>query len=301
MNIKILIIILLTGIGQNVLAYPISPRPLRKLVIESEFIVYADVIGIKSSETDNHWNNTKAILVIKEILQGKIKRDTIDVFFTLGMICPAPARYEKGTTVLAFLDKNKKGYSTHALSYGSKIIDQNDYKIYKSRIIEIQNILKLKNEVEKTEKTINWLITCAVDSTTRWEGIYELSPQSDFMSYYDQDKETFIRKYELNDTQKSRLRKAFFAIGELTYADMGLIDLIVKKNDTELIDFLIDKLKKSDIEKMWYKDFLMSRIAEFTNRDDLRKIVQKIESLDYMDKNRNDKANKLAKEFIEKL
>jgi hypothetical protein len=84
------------------------------------------------------------------------------------------------------------------------------------------------------------------------------------MSYYDQDKKTFVRKYELNENQKIRLRKAFFEIKNLSYSDMGLIDLIVKKNDTELINFLIKELKESDIEKMWYKDFLMVRVAEFT-------------------------------------
>lgn len=301
MKIKIIITILLIGIGKSVFSYPIKPRPLRKLVIESGFIVYADVIEIEAIETDNHWNDTKAILVIKELIQGKINNDTIDVYFTPNMICPSPARYVKGTTVLAFLDKKKNGYSTHALSYGSKTVDSVGFEVYKSRIIEIQNILNLKNEDEKIEKTINWLITCAIDFNTRWEGIYELSPQSDFMSYYDKDKETRIRKYELNQTQKSILREAFFAIDNLTYTDMGLIDLVVKKNDTELIDFLIEELKETDIEKMWYMDFLMARVAELTNRDDLRKIVQEIEQLDYMDKNREEKANQLAKEFVEKI
>lgn len=301
MRTKVIITILLIGIGQSLFAYPITPRPLRKLVMESEFVVYADVIEIKTIETNDHRSDTKAILALKEIIQGKIKNDTIDVFFTPNMICPSPARYEKGTTVLAFLDKMKKGYSTHALSYGSKTIDSVGFEVYKSRITEIQNILKLKNEDEQTKKTINWLINCAIEPTTRWEGIYELSPQSDFMSYYDQDKKTFISKYKLNDTQKSKLRQAFFTIDNLTYADMGLIDLVVKKNDSELIDFLIKKLKECDIEKMWYKDFLMTRIAEFTDRDDLRKIVKEIEMLDYMDKKREEKANQLAKEFIDKI
>ncbi len=301
MKIKILITLLLFGIAKSLFIYPITPRPLRKLIIESEYIVYADVIEIKSLKTNNNWNDTKAVLVLREILQGKIKNDTIEVFFSSGMICPAPAIYIKGAKVLAFLDKHKKRYSTHALSYGSKLINDEGFKIYKSRIIEMQNILKINNKDQKVKKTINWLIDCAVNPSTRWEGVYELSPQSDFMSYYDQDKRTFIRKYELNDNQKSKLRQAFFQIENLRYTDMGLIDLVVKNNDTELIDFLIKQLKESDLEKLWYKDFLMMRIAKFTNRDDLKEIVKKIEELDYMDKKRDDKANELAKKFIEKI
>ena len=301
MKINIVITILLIGLAQSVLAYPIQPRPLRKLVMESEYIVYADVIRIETMETEDHWNDTKAILVIKEILQGKIKNDTIEVLFTPGMICPAPAHYEKGTAVLAFLDKKKKRFSTHALSYGAKTMNKSAFEVYKKRILEIQHILSIKNGEEKNIKTIDWLISCAVNSDTRWEGIYELSPESDFMSYYDQDKETFIRKYGLNDNQKSRLREAFFKIEDLSYADLGLIDLVVNKNDDELLNFLIKKLKETEIEEMWYKDFLMARIAEFSDRDDLRKIVEEIGGLDYMDEKREEKANQLAKKFVEKL
>lgn len=301
MKIKIIITLLLIGIAESVLAYPITPRPLRKLIIESQFIVYADVIEIKSVDTDDHWNDTKAVLVLREILQGKIKNDTIEVSFRPGLICPAPASYEKGTKVLAFLDKHKKEYSTHALSYGSKTVDPEVFEIYKSRITEMQKILKIKNEDQKTTATINWLIDCALDVNTREDGIYELSPQSDFMSDYDQDKVTLIRKHELDDNQKSKLRQALFQIENLTYPDMGLIDLVVKNNDTEIIDFLIKHLKESDIENLWYKDYVMWRIAEFTNRDDLKEIVEKIEELDYMGKKRNDKATELAKRFIEKI
>lgn len=269
--------------------------------MESEFIIYADVINIEKIESDDHWNDTKAVLVIKEIIQGKIENDTINVFFTPGMICPAPARYEEGTTVLAFLDKQKKDYVTHALSYGSKTIGTKAFEAYKSRIIELQNILKIKDEDEKAEQTIDWLVTCAVDSHTRWEGIYELSPKSDFMSYYDQDIGTYMREYDLTEIQKSKLREAFFKIDDLTYTDIGLVDLVVQKNDTELINFLIKELKEADIEDMWYLDYLMERIAKFTDRDDLRRIVKKLRNIDYMDKKRDEKTNQLAIEFIEKL
>lgn len=301
MRIKAIVTTLLIGYAYTVFAYPISPMPLRKLVLESKYIVYADVIEIETLETDDHWYDAIAILVIKEILQGKIKNDTIDVYFSIGMICPAPAHYEKGTTVLAFLDKEKKGYSTHALSYGSKTLDELGYTSYKERIFEIQKILKIQNEQEKTTKTLDWLISCAVNPVTRWEGIYELSPQSDFMSYYDQDKETYQRKYILTEDQKSILREAFFSIIEFEYADIGLIDLVVKENDKELLDFLIKKLKESDIENLWYNDFLMVRIAEYSDRNDLKKIIRKIEKLNYMDEDVEEKANQLAKEFLEKI
>ena len=145
MKLKVIITTLLLGIGilESTITYPISPRPLRKLVIESENIVYASVIAIEHCEKDDHWNDTKAILVIKEILQGSVKQDTIDVFFSKNMICPAPAHYEVGKSVLAFVNeyKKKSGYYTHALSYGSKTMNSNAFKSYKNRILEMQKIL----------------------------------------------------------------------------------------------------------------------------------------------------------------
>jgi len=108
MKFKFIIIILVFGFVENIAAYPITPRPLRKLVAESQYIVYADVIKIETIKAEGNWNDAKAILNIKEVLQGKIKTNTIEVFFSPGIICPSPANYENGTTVLAFLDKQKK-------------------------------------------------------------------------------------------------------------------------------------------------------------------------------------------------
>lgn len=299
---KLLLTILLIGIVYNTFAYPIEPRPLRKLVIESEYIVYADVIRIEKTKTKKKFSNTvKAILAIKETLQGEIKADTIAVNFRPNMICPAPANYIKGTTVLAFLDKTESGYKTHALSYGSRIVSATTFETFKSRIKEMQNISELKNEAIKAEKTIDWLVTCATNSDTRWEGVYELSPESDFMSYYDKEQEAFIRNHELNDNQKSRLREVLFTTQKLNYSDLGLIDLVVKKDDIELINFLKEQLKEMEIDDFWHEIFLIRRIAEFTDRDDLRKIADEIEQLNYLDENRKEKSKQLTLEFIEKI
>ena len=72
MRAKDMITILLILVAQRLFAYLISPRPLRKLIIESEVIVYANVLRIKSVETKDHENNNKAVLALKELLQGKM-------------------------------------------------------------------------------------------------------------------------------------------------------------------------------------------------------------------------------------
>ncbi len=142
---------------------------------------------------------------------------------------------------------------------------------------------------------------CATEEITRWDGIYELSPKSDFMSEYDEDKNIFLEKYKLNKSQKQELRKILFKIKKLQFPDIGLIDLVAEKNDQALINFLIKHIKKDYIQEKWYKNIIMLRIAQFTKRKDLMDIAQEIEKLDYYDKKTKQKSNELTRKFIQKL
>src|SRR5688572_31974676 len=103
---------LLIGVAviTNAFSYPISPRPLRKLIIESEFIVAGHVKDVRSSEKKKekeYWGGYIAEIVIMEVLQGQIKETSIEVAFNPNYICPQPARYKKDTDVLVFLKKSK--------------------------------------------------------------------------------------------------------------------------------------------------------------------------------------------------
>jgi len=293
----------LFGLLQNIFAYPISPRPLRKLIDESEIIVIADVTKIENVETDNHWGNSKAILVVKNILQGNIKTNTINVYFSSGMICPKPANYYDSTMVIAFLDKreNKDGYSTHALSYGSKTLDKKGINLYKKRITEMQAIQKIKNKQKRRNKNVEWFVRCVKHPQTRWEGIYELSPRGNFILYYDRDKKTFTGNYPISENQKSELRKTLFSISYLDNSDVLLVDLVKKDNDTELINFLIKNLKNYGTERIWLAKSLMKRIALFTDKDDLELIVKKMDDIDSSVDDLDKEMIKLIKEFINKI
>lgn len=305
MKTKLLLTFVLIGMVHTIFAntYPITPRPLRKLVKESKYIVFASVIKIEKNVTGEDWHSAKATLVIKETLQGKIKHDTISVFFAPNMVCPAPANYTKNSTVLAFLYKKQdgKGYFTHALSYGSKTINQEAYLVYKKRIQEMQSILKIKNKVERDLKTVDWLVACASNKYTRWEGTYELSPTSDFMSSYDRDKETFTRKRFLDRKHIQSLTKAFLEIDKVTYQDMGLIDIIASVDDEIVLSFLTDQLKKANLEEIWFSEFLLERVVYLSGREDLKSILQEINSIDFFDKEKSKKASVLIKKFIDEL
>ncbi|MGN6647534.1 MAG: hypothetical protein ACTHJT_13515 [Cytophaga sp.] len=192
---KIYSFIFLMLTGYVLCAYPISPRPLRKLVAESQYIVYADVVDVNAVSDTDIWSDHKASLVIREIYQGEFIQDTIEVHFRPTMICPAPARYKTGTSVLAFLYKvdSLNFYETQALSYGAKeMTTHEELMAYEARIREMQQINTIKDSIDRNTKTKDWLVTCAIDPYTRWEGVYELSPQSDFMSNYDYNKDKSV-------------------------------------------------------------------------------------------------------------
>ncbi|MBV6645542.1 MAG: hypothetical protein KI790_08845 [Cyclobacteriaceae bacterium] len=301
MKTRFIAIVLFTGWAQNALSSPITPQPLRKLVIESEYILHADVIDVKKVNPRVRRHGAKAILLIKEVLQGSMIEDTVEVFFRPSMICPGPASYEKGTTVLAFLDQLEQGYFTHALSYGSKTLDESAFNLYKKRIIEMQDIADIKDEEEKSAKTIDWLISCAMRPETRWEGVFDLSPQSDFISYYDPEKNMVVHNHELTDNHKSELMDVLLNIESLTYKDFILVDLVAEDHEEEVLQFLVRKLKETETKSSWFRRLFIERITELSGKASLKRLVKQMGKLHYTDENYEEKVANLQAQFMERM
>lgn len=274
-----LILSLIIGLADQAIAYPISPRPLRLLVQEAEFIIYAKVTDIRY-EDGAQFGCDIATLSIQEQLQGSPLPEHVEVSFSPGMICPAPAHYEEGTMVLAFLRKRDSAYTTHALSHGSKTIHPYKYAIYKQRIQEMQQILALENDAEQLGQTLEWLVKCAEYSVTRWEGLYELSPQSDFMSYYDQNKRSEEYLYMLSQNQRDRLKEAFFSIDTLRYADIALFDIVYFEDRAQTLDFVEKKLRQEKDLTEIYEGWLY-RYASEAKRSDLKIYLNQLDTLRY--------------------
>ncbi|MCH2046866.1 MAG: hypothetical protein MK212_22320, partial [Saprospiraceae bacterium] len=282
---------------------PIKPRPLRLLVTEAPYIVYADVIDVTHYGWKAGPDKDEAVLLVKEVLQGRLSTDTLIVSFNSNLICPWPPSYKEGAKVLAFLreSKNEEVYKTCALSYGVKEIEEKGYRVYKERIEEMQGILKIKNKRKKEQATVDWLITCTNHISTRWEGVFDLGRSSDFMFYLDRRSMTIKPRIELSREQSKRLRTSCFSIDNLAYEDRKFIELIRQKEDKELLVFLIQDLKTSPIEDLPKKEFVMKLIVELTKREDLKATVSKIRKLDLMDKERAAKLIEIIKQFITQL
>ena len=76
---------------------------------------------------------------------------------------------------------------------------------------------------------------------------------------------------------------------------------MTKERDQDVLDFLVYHIKKEDLEKIWYKNFFFTRIAELSDRDDLKDLASKIEKVSFLDKKAKEKTDGLVQEFISRL
>ena len=304
---KIFFVLLISSFSSSLFSYPITPRPLRKLIIESENIVWAKVLKIdteKQNDEKDIWASQYALLQINEMLQGDLKACLVKVYFSSGMICPAPGVFYEGEEVLTFLDKREKkeGFWVHALSYGVKHkLGENGYNVYKERIKEMQALLAKKESREKNDQILEWLVKCAEHKATRWEGTYELSPESDFMSYYDKDGPV-RRDIFLNKSQRQRIFDALLTTDTLEYDDLSLVDISSGINDSAMLCFLKEGLLKVKKDYAWNAYGIMERIVLLTANDTLEKLMEKFEKV-YLgyDKQEEEEAKRLLLLFIDKM
>lgn len=310
---KIITLLFCTLLSSVILAYPITPRPLRLLVKESKFIIRGKVIEIghqKESKNDTNpgWDRDYADIRISEVLQGVIQEKTVRVFFCAGMICPEPGTFEKGEEVLTFLSKreNKDGYYVHALSYGVKHnLTEAGFYTYKTRINEMQDILT-KDEDEQAEPIIEWLVKCAENKDTRWEGTYELS-QADRYSFFKEDDVLSNSHFSLTRSQRKRLFDAFMNAETLDYPELSLPKLIKKVNDCQVLKRLKEELNNLDISTsnnyfyLYKAEMITSQIVSYSNLPELKKIHEGFSKLHFWEEEGKAEGDKLLQQFQIKM
>lgn len=299
MKTFILFLFIIAGLGQAV-SYPISPRPLRKLIIESEYIIVGYVREIKVSKAISHKDNfdsgTIAVIHVKEVLQGKISEQVIEVPYMANMICPAPPHYRAGTTVIVFLNKKGNVYCTHALSYGVKKVDEQGVEAYKQRILEMQEIVKKREGPDKFMETVEWLVKCAENRATRWEGTFELSPQSDFMSGYSREEAQPFSSM-LSSEQKERLKKVLLQENNVEYVDLGLADLVYVGNEREVHQLLLYALKDMKTDYLFFADSYMERLILLSNDPKLKKLLEDFNKISF-DLEKEKEKRKIIEQFV---
>ncbi|MCA1633964.1 MAG: hypothetical protein LC802_09665 [Acidobacteria bacterium] len=166
------------GTTSAVAACPISmPVPLRMLYRASERIVVARVGNSapeKSGDSDDSYRRTT--FHVSESLKGDPSENTFQVVhWTSSDVPDYEGNFKKGDTLLLFLNRieNDHAYRVDDIGYGVKKLSDDDLKIYLRRIEELAAIMQ-KEKPDEAE-TVEWLVRCAEEPATRWEGAYELN------------------------------------------------------------------------------------------------------------------------------
>lgn len=240
-------------------AYPIPPVPLRRLVAEAEFIVKAQVRKAEDREKAAVEGETPycpmfVALDIEQILKGRLGLGTIVVPNELGMICPAPARYEVGTRVLAFLYRTERGdFRTHALSYGAKTLDPAGLAVYLKRIEEQFAIERIPEGPGRLAAQVEWLVTCAEHSATRWEGAYEFTTEVEPERRRHYGVPTRFAR-ELSDAQRERLRAAYLSAEAFDQGTRLLERFFRNDEDPRFLEWQVKRLRAvhQEVEKSGY-------------------------------------------------
>jgi hypothetical protein len=239
-----------------------------------------------------------ADLYIKEYLKGKPGSSAhIQVTYEANMVCPAPANYPDGKMVLAFLVNDTGAlYHTVGLSYGAKEMDsEEDMNAYKVRIMEYLDILKLKTKQQRELATVEWLVKCAENKVTRWEGIYELSGSGDFMSDDDDGAKAGHFNKILSGSQKERLATIFFAADTIGYSELSLANLLPEGQYAQLRAHLVAGLSYADY---YTEKDIMKKIIELFPDKELQQIYEAVKKISYKDPDRSEQQQELVNKFI---
>lgn len=172
------------------------PVPLRELYMTSKRVVIARAgqSALLPTINEHGYDNTplRTSFYVSRTLKGEKEEEVVHVYQWLyGEDRAVPEDFAEGKTLLLFLADREEGegYRVTDYRYGAKQLSDDDLKVYVKRIEELEVILRDKEPDKK--KIVEWLVRCAEEPATRWEGAYELNTSQTSLSYEEEkSKET---------------------------------------------------------------------------------------------------------------
>ena len=160
---------------------PVSPpSPLRRLYVESDLVVIARVGDVAVESKDEQGSLLSVALHVSKTLKGETEGHTLPLYQrTWGGEAQLPEWLEPGRKLLFFLARRPEadGYSLTDYRFAAKTLSDEHLKVYVSRIEELASILARKDH--GPAEIAEWLLRCAEEPATRWEGAYELAANVD--------------------------------------------------------------------------------------------------------------------------
>jgi hypothetical protein len=237
---KIFLILLLFTTIAKAISFPIPAQTLKSLIANSPYVVIGHVIKIENIKHPvNSDTLTRAKINILKTFKGNFTSQVIYIYFEPNLICPSPDNYELNTNVLCFIDNNFDktvgGFFAPSLSYASKKISSElEEKLYEKRINEFSKIKEINDQIRQDYEMTEWLVKCAENSLTRFDGT------SDLLKKFDYDKNTKVVDYQklLSKSQKERLFNCFLNSSQPEIQDFNLLPLIDGVDDEKLLSHL---------------------------------------------------------------
>jgi len=174
---------------ERALACPLSRQPQTLLVLykNSERVVVATAGVSEVMATERGLRLVRTALHVKEDLKGSGERlvhyyhlemargesDALPFVFVNGSLRALP-QFEQGERFLFFLERREggEGFEVNDEGYGVKALPDAELKVYRERIKELAAVTR--EEKENKAALVEWLVRCAEEPATRWEGAYEL-------------------------------------------------------------------------------------------------------------------------------
>lgn len=217
---------------------------------------------------------------------------------------------EPGDDVLLFLRKDKETSRMQLTDYyyGLKDLPREDIAVYEARIKELAPIFAAKKP--DAEKITDWLVTCAADPVTRWEGTYELQRSFNNLEYarsraIEESTENvdgpteFVRSYYRSNHQYAEamnefhrqtltnilLTAEFRGIGEknkkeLVNGDRELMWLVSQWANSRVAMLFLNQLR-SEVYSATDNAELMESVSAILKDAELKRLAEKFRNVSY--------------------
>lgn len=273
-------------------AIAIVQRPLRLLYTESDSIVTARVgksVVVKKEENNSLM---KTALDVSATIKSDRKQSVIYVYhWGWGEDKKFPGGHTTGDKLLVFLKRSEqyKGYEIFDPNYGVKKLSDDELNVYRQRIEELAAISKQAKP--DTAAIVEWLVCCAEQPATRWEGATELARNAeqanDDAKDADDTDEVSTEAVEpnnevdsdanfaalLTDQQKDRLKAALYNTAEIKDDDMPLIELVQHWKDKQLTPYLVSQLRHIEADPPQIAESIINTIAELLNDEEINNLA----------------------------
>ncbi len=282
--------------------------PLRELYTKSDRVIIARIGESVVVETAGESKTLMTTLNVSSTLKGSDHKTTAYVYHSI--YGDEQRLFKPGENVLLFLTqrekqkKQKPGYELFDSVRGVKKLSDDDLKAYTRHINELANFLK-DGKLENAE-LVEWLVRCAEDNATRWEGAMELASSVRSLRELQEEQESEEEGDEaeesdsqvssaaepaaeeptetdegaelatkLSDAQKERLVKAFLRLEKFNEGDLELLEVVSFFKDSRLVPFLMSHLHGVESAPPRYAESLMNTLAEFLNDETITEAVEK--------------------------